>query len=125
MENTQPAREANEEIKGSGREIAMWCHLSAFSGVIIPFGNFLLPLVIWLAKREDYPFVDDQGKEALNFQITIFLYSIMGTLLIFLVIGIFLLAVLMLFAVIQVIRGGIAASRGERFRYPLSIRILA
>lgn len=53
---------------------AMFCHLSTLVGYVIPFGNYLGPFVVWLAKRREYPRVDDQGKEALNFQITLLLY---------------------------------------------------
>jgi uncharacterized Tic20 family protein len=48
---------------------AMFCHIAAFAFFIFPFGNILGPLVIWLIKKETYPFVDEQGKESLNFQI--------------------------------------------------------
>jgi uncharacterized protein len=104
--------------------IAMWCHLGAFSGVLIPFGNFLVPLVIWLLKKDEDPFVDDQGKESLNFQISVFLYGIMSGILTFFIVGIFLLIVLALFTVVQVIRASIAASVGEKYRYPLCIRFI-
>ena len=48
----------------------MLCHISTFCGMIIPFGNILAPLIIWLIKKEELPFVSDQGKEVLNFQIS-------------------------------------------------------
>ena len=51
------------------RTWGMLCHISTFCGLIIPFGNILAPLIIWLIKKEDLPFVQDQGKEVLNFQI--------------------------------------------------------
>ena len=56
-----------------GRTVAALIHLSTFSQFIFPFGNFLFPLIFWTAKRSD-PFVDEHGKEALNFQISLFLY---------------------------------------------------
>ncbi len=51
------------------RTWAMLCHIGAFAGYIIPFGHIIAPLVIWLIKKDESPFVDDQGKESLNFQI--------------------------------------------------------
>ena len=57
------------------RTVAALIHLSTFSQFIFPFGNFLFPLILWTAKRSD-PFVDEHGKEALNFQISLFLYFI-------------------------------------------------
>ena len=113
-----------DELKGSEQNWGMWCHLSTFLGIIIPLGNLLGPLLIWLSKKEEFPLVDDQGKESLNFQISIFLYSIIGFALIFLVVGIFVLAVLVLFALFQVIKASIEASKGVRYRYPLCIRII-
>jgi len=52
------------------RTWAMLCHLSGLAGYVVPFGNIFGPLIIWLIKRDQSWFVDDQGKEALNFQIS-------------------------------------------------------
>jgi uncharacterized Tic20 family protein len=125
LARTEKDKQKYGELKGSEKMLAMWCHLGTLAGVVIPFGNFIVPLLIWMLKREEYPLVDDQGKESLNFQISIFLYSIIGFALVFLLIGFVILLVLGLFAVIQVIRASIGASKGERFRYPLCIRIIA
>ncbi len=51
-------------------------HASTLSRFFIPFGNFLLPLVLWMANRKEHPFVDYNGKQALNFQISLLLYSV-------------------------------------------------
>ena len=51
------------------RTWALFCHIGALAGFIFPFGNIIAPLVIWLIKKEEYPLVDDQGKESVNFQI--------------------------------------------------------
>lgn len=113
-----------DSLKGSAKTLAMWCHLGTFAGIVIPFGNFLVPLLLWLSKKDDYELVDDQGKESLNFQITIFLYSIIGFVLAFIVVGLIFLVVLLLFAVIQVIKASIAASKGEKYRYPFCLRVI-
>lgn len=110
--------------KRTENTIAMWCHLGTFSGILVPFANFLVPLIIWLMKKDEYPLVDDQGKESLNFQLSLAVYSLISFLLIFVVVGILLLIVVVLFAVIQVIKASISASNGERYRYPLCIRVL-
>jgi len=104
--------------------LAMWCHLGTFGGILVPFANFLVPLVIWLTKKDEYPLVDDQGKESLNFQLSLAVYSLISFLLIFVIVGILLLIVVVLFAVIQVIKASISASNGEKYRYPLCIRVL-
>ncbi|CAM4048191.1 DUF4870 domain-containing protein [Gillisia hiemivivida] len=58
------------------KTIAAFIHLSTFSKYLFPFGNFILPLIFWTAKQKD-PFVDHHGKQALNFQISMFLYFIL------------------------------------------------
>ncbi len=122
---TEEDKKKYGELRGGDKMMAMWCHLGALAGFVVPFGNFIVPLLIWLLKREEYPLVEDQGKESLNFQISVFLYSIIGFALVFLLIGFVILLVLGLFALIQVIRASIGASRGEKFRYPLCIRVIA
>jgi uncharacterized Tic20 family protein len=103
---------------------AMFCHLSALIGFIIPFGNIIAPLVLWTLKKEEYPLVNDQGKESLNFQISMTIYIIASIILIFVVIGIILLVLLGIFSLIVIIIGAIKANEGEKYRYPLTIRFL-
>lgn len=113
---------------GSNRDERNWgmaCHLSAFAGLVIPYvGNFLGPLIVWLMKKDQYPFVNDQGKESLNFQISITIYLIVASLLLFAVIGVVLLPAVAIFAIVEVIMASIKASEGIPFRYPLTIRFL-
>ncbi|CAN5303250.1 DUF4870 domain-containing protein [soil metagenome] len=60
------------------KTVASLIHISTFSKYVFPFGNFILPLILWLAKKDD-PFVDTNGKQALNFQISFFLYFVVLT----------------------------------------------
>jgi len=63
------------------KNIATFIHLSTFSRFIIPLGNIIAPLVLWIANKEKSEFVDSHGKQAINFQISIFLYAlIIGTI---------------------------------------------
>ena len=103
---------------------AMFCHVAAFAGFIIPFGNIVGPLVIWLIKREEMPFVDDQGRESLNFQISVTIYLFVSALLILVFIGVLLIVALVLFDLIVVIMAIIKSNEGEPYRYPLSLRII-
>ncbi len=57
------------------KTVASLIHLSTFSKYFIPFGNFIAPLILWTIKKND-PFVDEHGKQALNFQISFFLYFV-------------------------------------------------
>jgi len=58
------------------RNLSALIHASTFSRFLIPFGNFIIPLVLWTANKNDYEYVDHNGKQALNFQISMLLYSI-------------------------------------------------
>jgi len=102
----------------------MFSHLFALGGYIIPFGHVIGPLIAWLVKKDAYPFVDDQGKESLNFQLSLTLYLIICTPLILIVIGIFLMIAIGVFGLIMIIIASIKANEGEAYRYPLSIRFI-
>jgi len=88
---------------------AMFAHLSALAGFIIPFGSILGPLIIWQIKKNEYPLVDDQGKEALNFQITALIAIVVCFVLMFVLIGMLLLPLVALAVLILTIIGGIKA----------------
>lgn len=103
---------------------AMLCHLSAFAGYLVPFGNILGPLVIWLIKKDQYALVDDQGKEALNFQISIMIWAAVAAVLCFVIIGIPLLIAVVIFSIVMTIIAAIKANGGESYRYPLTIRLI-
>lgn len=102
----------------------MACHLAALFGYVVPLGWILGPLVVWLVKRNEFPFVDDQGKESLNFQITIIIYGIVSFLLCFLLIGFLLLFLLAIFHIVMVVVAAVKASSGQSYRYPLTIRFV-
>jgi uncharacterized protein len=118
------------EVLGSGldRDTRMWamlCHISAFAGFIgIPFGNILGPLIIWLIKREDHPFINAQGKEALNFQISLIIYGVISGILCLVLIGFLLLLLLWVAGVVLTIIGALKANEGVAYRYPFTIRLL-
>lgn len=114
------------------RQWALFAHLSALLGALITggIGLFVGPLVIWLIKKDTMPFVDDQGKEALNFNITM---AILGVALIVLTvitlgIGVLLtipvgLAASIAWLVFTII-AAIKASEGVSYRYPLTLRLI-
>lgn len=120
-----PAAEPSGPTR-SERQWAMGCHLIALCGIIVPIpsANLLGPLILWLIKREDGPFIDDQGKESLNFQISLFIYAIGCVMLAFIGIGFLLLFPLAVFGLTCVIIASIKASEGVAFRYPACIRLI-
>jgi uncharacterized protein len=102
----------------------MLAHLSAFSMYFTGIGHLLGPLIVWLAKKESSPFVADQAKEALNFQISISIYGIVAGVLCFVLIGFPILAALVPFQFVFMIVAGIKAKDGVVYRYPLTLRFL-
>jgi len=115
--------QTNQQVKDE-RMWGMFCHLSAFAMYFIPFGSIIGPLIIWSIKKDEYPFVKEQGKEALNFHISMIIYYIIGAILIIIVIGIALLIALWVFQMIMIVLASIKANNGETFKYPLSIRFI-
>jgi len=113
-----------DEIKKEERTWGMLSHLIALAGVLVPFGSIIGPLVIWLVKKDEMPFVDDQGKESLNFQITMLIAFIICILLMFVFIGIFLMIPLAIYWLVVVIMAAVKANDGIAYRYPYAIRFL-
>ncbi len=126
--NQSPIENPQDSMKNGllleERNWGMLCHLSAFAGYIIPFGNIIGPLIIWLAKNEQYPSVDAQGREAINFQISMSIYCILAAVLMILLIGFILLPLLMILNVIFIVVAALKARDGIVYRYPVSIRFL-
>ena len=112
------------EVSGGGavsKDAKMWgmlCHLLGL------FTSFVGPLIIWLLKKEEDPFIDDQGKEALNFQITVLIASIVSGVLAMFCIGVFLGMAVGVVDLIFCIIATVKANSGEKYRYPVSIRII-
>ena len=102
----------------------MLCHLFGLLGLIVPLGNVIGPLLIWLLKKEEHPFIEEQGREALNFQITFTIAMMVSVFLALVYVGLFLLAILGIVDLILIIMASTAASRGENYRYPFSIKFL-
>ena len=119
-----PEKPAEQQLSKDAKTFGMLCHLLAFAGFVIPLGHIIGPLVIWLMKKEEHPFVDDQGKESLNFQISLIIYALISGVLIIVVIGIFLLIAIGIFMIVMVIIATIRANEGTYYRYPLTIRLL-
>lgn len=119
------ATPSGEPPDRDARNFAMLCHLASFVGFVgIPFGNIIGPLVVWLVKRDESPFIDYHGKQSLNFQISLTIYLIISAVLILVLVGLLLIIGLFFLGVITVIVGAVRAANGEEFSYPLTIRFL-
>ena len=106
------------------RTWATLIHLSGLAGFVFPFGNLIAPLVLWLIRKDRSSFLDNQGREALNFQIAFSIYAILSGLLIFLLIGFVLLPVVLIGGLVLMIIAAIRANEGTRYRYPLIFRVI-
>ncbi len=96
----------------SSSDVRMWnvlCHATALAGFFVPWaGHILGPLIVWLAKRNDSPEINEHGKESLNFQISMLIYNVIAAVL----------------CLVLVIIASIKASEGKFYRYPLAIRLI-
>jgi len=108
------------------RNWAVFCHLGGFGLYVLPFafGHVLVPLVIWLVKRNESTFIDEHGREALNFQVSVTLYGIVAGVLAFVLVGFVLLAALVVFQFVFMVIASVRASQGEPYRYPFTIRLI-
>lgn len=123
-EETPYSAENTEPVNQDDRNLGMLCHLIALVGFLIPLGNILGPLVIWLIKKDQSNFIDVEGKEALNFNITVALAGFVSFLLMTVFIGFALIVIVAIFWVVMAIVAASKASSGEHYRYPLTIRLI-
>jgi hypothetical protein len=131
IENTEPAPESTppapdpapeqapeepkQEVSQDAKNMAMLCHLLGL------LTNFIGPLILWLVKKDDDPFIDKQGKEALNFQITVAIaIAVLGVTCI----ALWLIPVVYVLDLVFSIIACVKSSKGEDYRYPVSIRLV-
>ena len=109
----------------SERTWGMLAHLSAFVGLVIPLiGSVLGPLAVWLARRDDSPFVAAHAKEALNFNISVLIGAIACTLLMLVFVGFLLGTALFIAWLVNLLIAAIKASEGHTYRYPFALRLV-
>jgi len=117
--------QTDREMNRDARMWAMICHLAALAIFVMPLiGLVIGPLVIWLIKKEQYPFVDEQGKQAVNFQISMLIYSAVGGLLVLACgIGVIVVGVVGILNLVFMIIAAIKANDGYHYRYPYPLII--
>ena len=112
---------------GYDRDARLWgmfLHLSFFAGYAVPVFGLVAPILIWQMKKDELPGIDRHGKNMVNWLISLAIYSIVGVLLCFIVIGIPMLIMLAILSILFPLVAGIKANNGEVWRYPMSIRFL-
>jgi uncharacterized Tic20 family protein len=113
-------------MNGNVKSWCVACHLSALAGFVIPaLGHIGGPLIVWLVKRGESPEIDAHGKESLNFQISMMVYSVIAGILCLILVGFVLLAILHVLNVVLVVIAAMRASEGQMYRYPLTIRLIS
>ncbi len=100
------------------RNLAMLAHLL---GIV---SGFIGALIIWLIKKDQSAYIDEQGKEALNFQITMVIAYVASWILMFVLIGMLLIPLLMIVNLVFCILAAVAVSKGESYKYPVALRLL-
>ncbi|MGB0744508.1 MAG: DUF4870 domain-containing protein [Opitutales bacterium] len=124
-EQASVSTDAAPPAKDNSNTMGMLCHLLALCGLLgVPFGNILGPLVMWLVKKEEMPFVDECGKEALNFQISMTIYTIIAGLSVLIFIGFLLLPGIIVLNLVLTIIASLKASEGTCYEYPLTFRFI-
>ncbi|WKS95448.1 DUF4870 domain-containing protein [Riemerella columbina] len=111
--------------KQEDRNILFLMHLSQLLSLISGIGGFVVPLIIWLMKKDQIKGVDEQGKEILNFQITMFIALLVSSVLCLVFIGMILLPIVGLIMIIVPIIQAFNAKEGRPVRYPFTIRFLS
>ena len=98
--------------------------MAILSHILTLVAGFIAPLIIWLVKKDESPFVSEHAKESLNFQITMFICYVISFILMIVIIGIIMLAVLGIIHLILVIIATLKASEGKYYKYPINLRII-
>ena len=110
--------------RAAARQWAVFCHLAGLAGFLFPFGNLIGVLVLWLIKKDEDPFINDQGKEALNFQINVAIAALVCLILSMIVIGFLLLLALMIAWIVLMVIAATKANEGLAYRYPYILRLV-
>ena len=103
------------------RNLGLLMHLSPLGTFVLTPAVFLIAPIVWLVKRDDSPYLDDHGREFINYWLSFLVFHLLlGVTVVFA----FLIPVLWIVAIVSMIRASIATSRNEIFRYPMTIRFL-
>ena len=120
-----PSGTTGESTTKDERLWALVCHLCGFVGHLVPFGNIVAPLVVWVLKKDEMPFVADQGKEAINFQISWSIYMLIGGALCWVLIGLLIVPVLYVVWLVFMLIAAVKSNEGVAYRYPMTIRLIS
>jgi uncharacterized Tic20 family protein len=126
----EPSAETTEEEVGrdttrDARKWAMFCHLAGLAWMtwLLPplIGGVVAVLILWQIKKDDHPFIDENGRRAINFQLSMLIYAVALAIT---VIGIYLLPVVAILDIVFTIVAAIRAGSGKYYKYPLTIEFI-
>lgn len=118
------SRLADPSVPHDHRTYCLLMHASIVVMHFMFFLSFIVPLLMWLARKNESPFIDDHGRETVNFHLSITLYGLVAGALVFVCIGWALLPAIYVLAIVGGVMACLAASRAEYFRYPMCIRFI-
>lgn len=121
------AKFVDPSVTSDQKTYALFMHLSLLATHFIPFALVIAPLIMWQIKKSDSPYLDDQGREVVNFQLSLFLYSLAIIPLAIITLGaaaVILVPAVYILGIVGMIKGAIAANKGEYFRYPATMRLI-
>jgi uncharacterized Tic20 family protein len=117
--------EVKEEKKIMGmseKDYCMILHLSQFATWLVPILGIIVPIFLWLSKKDESKLVDEHGRNIVNWIISSFIYTVISILLLFVFLGFIFIPILMILNFIFIIKGSYKASKGKTWSYPLSIK---
>ncbi|PSQ33011.1 DUF4870 domain-containing protein [Halobacteriales archaeon SW_12_69_24] len=112
------------DVSDEERTWGVLAHAGGFAGLAVPFGNVVAPLVVWLAKKDESRFVDENGVRALNFQVTWSIILLVTALSVLIAVGVVLFPLALLAWLILTVLGTVKASEGEVYDYPLTVQFV-
>src|SRR5262249_39739124 len=119
---TQPPDKPQYAATPDDRTWGLLAHLSALIAIWLGGLSFLGPLLVWLIKKDQSPFVADQSKEALNFQLAVFIVTMICTIT---CVGLILVPVIFVADIVYSVLAGVEANKGVYYRYPYTFRLIA
>ena len=123
-DDDEPPPRSRRSRRQEARQWCMFLHLSLFAGHVVPFGGIIAPIVIWQIKKEEFPEIDEHGKNAVNWIISNFIYILVCIPLCFVLVGIPLLIALAVVNVVFPIMAALKANEGRLWDNPMAIRFL-
>ncbi len=118
-----PSPVAEQPWGMSIKQFTMLMHLSQLLNFMIPFAGVVMPIVMWVVHKDKFPEIDAHGKAILNFIISMFIYSVISAILIFLIVGFFLLIAIAIISIVFPIIAAVKANEGKLWPYPLSLKL--